>query len=204
MAGGAIQHKLPRIALIVAALLASSVGAQNKVVKNQQAEQTSFGSDVAPGQVLIDRPVEVPKGALQVLRNTEKVLQCIEFEKMTPEQVPASWFTASEIHLNGPDEIDLIVQPALMTRESPPPDNSCLQGAHVAPFWVLRKRGQRYELLLETYADVLHVLDSRTKEYRDIEEFTTSVATIMSTTLRFDGEKYQPFERQEKPAGTSP
>jgi hypothetical protein len=200
VAGCMIQSRFLRDALVFAALLGSSAGVQNKVAKNQPAEQTSFGSDVAPGQVLIKKPVEIPEDALQLIKNSRRVLRCLKIEKMTPEQVPASWFVGSEIHLDGPEHADLVVQPALMTGESSPPYNTCLHGAHVAPFWVIRNTEAKHELVLEVSADAVMVLDSRTKGYRDIEEFTTSATTIMSTMFRFDGEKYQPCERQEKPA----
>lgn len=183
--------------LAITALLGTSVSAQ-KTARNQQPEQTAFSSDVIPGQVAIRKPVEISEDALQVLRNTRKVRLCIEAGQTTAEQVSASWFVGSEIHLNGPNEVDLIVQPRDLPEK--PSENRCLYGAHVMPFWVLRHTAGKYELLLETYADVLLVLNSRTKGYRNIEGDTTTAQTIGSTTYRFDGEKYQPAERQDKPA----
>lgn len=150
------HRKLLARALIVMALFGTGVAAQ-KVATNQQREQTTFGSDVIPGEVSMKKPVEISQGALLVLRNTKKVRVCIEAGRMTPEQVPASWFMGSEIHLNGPNEVDLIVQPRDLPEK--PSANRCLYGAHAGPFWVLRRMGGRYELLLETNADGLFVLN---------------------------------------------
>lgn len=182
-------------ALVVTALFGTSAGAQ-KIAKSQQREQTSFGSDLAPGEVSMKKPLEISQGALLVLRNTKKVRICIEAGHMTPEQVPASWFMGSEIHLNGPNEVDFIVQPRDLPKK--PSANSCLYAAHAGPFWVLRSTGRRYELLLETNADGLFVLNSRTKGHRDIKEVTGFIGTTVSVTFHFDGERYRPSERREK------
>jgi hypothetical protein len=140
-------------------------------------EQTSFGSE-AP----VRSPVTIPDDALLVLTDFlgQGTTNCLKnMAKLTPERVPASWFVASEIHLNGPNEVDLIVQPNNDTREL---GSGCLRGAHVVPFWVLTK-GRRYELLLATDADALQVLDSRTNGHRDIQ--TTAHTAISNTVLLF-------------------
>jgi hypothetical protein len=155
--------------------------------KENQAEQTNFSADQPPGPEFIRKPVEVPAAALQVLRDTlaRGPLNCLKHNGITPDDVPATWFVASEIHLDGPEEVDLIVQPNLpkiMTNELPHHEAAgCLLGANIGPFWVLRNTSGRYGLLLETYALGLEVLDSRTNFYRDIQ--TAAATAVAATTV---------------------
>jgi hypothetical protein len=184
--------------LLFGALFAIAVQAQ-KSATEQPPEQTTFGAGAAPGEALISRPVEIPDGALQFLRDTlgRGTVNCIKnVNGLTPERVPASWFVASEIHLDGPNEADLIVRPRDL-EESPSP-NRCLFGAHVVPFWVLRNRDGKYDLLLQTGGDGLQVLDSRTKGYRDIKAVGLTAVSITFLRYQFNGEKYQPSEREAK------
>jgi len=79
---------------------------------------------------------------------------------MTPEQVPALWFAASEIHLAGPEEVDphccSLNLPKIASHELPSDTAeaaNCLLGANVGRFWVIRKNPSgRYSLLLATVA----------------------------------------------------
>jgi hypothetical protein len=180
--------------LLFGVLFANAVHAQ-KAAKDQEPEQTDFGSDP---EVLIRKPVEIPDGALPFLRDTlsRGTINCIKnVNGLTPEQVPASWFVASEIHLDGPNDIDFIVQPKALGK-SPSP-NGCLFGAHVVPFWVLRNRDGNYDLLLQTGGDFLQVLDSRTNGYRDVKGIGLTAVSATSVTFRFDGKKYQASERED-------
>jgi hypothetical protein len=190
--------------LIFGALFVNAVQAQ-KPAKDQEPEQTTFGSEAAPGEALIKKPVEIPDGTLQFLRDTlgRGTVNCIKnVNGLTPEQVPASWFVASRIHLDGPNEADLIVRPKDLGER--PSRNRCLFGAHAVPFWVLRNRDGKYDLLLQTGGDGLQVLDSRTKGYRDIKALGLTAVSITFLTYQFDGEKYQPSKREEKSAGENP
>jgi len=173
---------LPLILMFAVSLMnAPRLTSQAKDQTAQQTpaqEQTTFGSEAA-----LRRPVPIPDDALVVLTDSlgQGTTNCIRnMAKLTADLVPASWFVGSEIHLDGPDEIDLIVQPNDDARES---GSVCLRGAHVVPFWVLRK-GRRYELLLATDADTLQVLDSRTNRYRDIQ--TAAHTAVSSTVLLFE------------------
>ena len=191
--------------LVLAGLFGSVFGTRieaQKLAKDQPPEQTSFGAEALPGEVLVKEPVEIPVSALQVLRDTlsQGTIECIKnLEGLTPEQVQASWFVASKIHLDGPSETDLIVEPADM-RESPSP-NRCLFGAHAVPFWILRNTGGKYELLLETYADCLTVLDSRTNGYRDIQVLSLTAVTTTTAVFKFTVSQYKIAERKTEAAG---
>jgi len=188
--------------LVLAAVLEGSVVAQ-KPGRNQQPEQTNFSSDAGSAQEFTRKPVEVSMGALQVLRDTlsRGLLNCIKGHGATPDQVPASWFVGSEIHLDGPEEMDLIVRPnvfKLGTRELPEAAN-CLLSANVIPFWVLRNIGGRYSLLLATYALELDVLNSRTNFYRDIQTVSSTAVTRTTLLYKMDVAQYQLAEKKTEP-----
>jgi hypothetical protein len=57
----------------------------------------------------IQRPVELSEAALQTLSKDERIHSCLDSEGMLADELPANWFVASEIHPEGPNEIDLIV-----------------------------------------------------------------------------------------------
>jgi len=182
-----------------------SVKAQ-KLTKDAPAEQTTFGADWGPGQVFMGKPIEIPVGALQVVKDTlhRGAINCLNGYNIAPELIPASWFAASEIHLDGPKEVDLIVQPNLpkIVAHEAPLDKAagCLLGANVGPFWVIRRNPSgRYGLLLETYALGLEVLDSRTNFYRDIKTVASTATTTTTIVYKMAVAQYQVAEKKTEP-----
>jgi len=191
--------------LVIAAALQGSVGTQ-KPAKDAQPEQTAFGANWGPGQLFMEKPVEIPAGALQVVRDTlhRGVVNCLNGHSITPEQAPASWFAASEIHLDGLEEVDLIVQPNLpkiVAHDVPLGEGAgCLLGANVGPFWVIRRNASgRYGLLLETYALGLVVLDSRANFYRDIQTVASTATTRTTVLYKMAVAQYQIAEKKTEP-----
>lgn len=189
-----INLKWLPLVLVLVAVLGGIVEAQ-KATGHQQPEQTSFAAEAVPGKALIWKPVKIPGDALQVLRRSlsRGSLHCLKIQGITPEQVPASWFVASVIHLNGSKETDIIAQPSDLA-EGPSP-NRCLFGAHAVPFWVLRNASGRYALLLSVYADGLEVLDSRTNGYRDIRILSLTAVTRTTLLFKFARNRYQLCEK---------
>jgi hypothetical protein len=115
----------------------------------------------------------------------------------TPEQAPASWFLASAVHLNGPDEVDLIVLPNVPDIAKSGNPGGCLLSANGGAFWVLGPgiASGRYGLLLATYAGRLEVLSSRTNGYRDIQTGYMSTAMLYKYMVH----QYQLAERKTEP-----
>ena len=183
--------------LVLVAVLECSVVAQ-KPGKEQQQEQSNFGGDAGSAEEFTRKPVEIPTAALQLLRDTlhPGTIYCIEEKGTKLDQVPASWFVGSEIHLDGPDETDLVVRPNVFKL---PEAASCLLGASEIPFWVLRNVGGRYLLLLETYALELDVLDSRTNGYRDIQTDSATAVTRTTFLYKMDVAQYQLAEKKTEP-----
>jgi hypothetical protein len=146
---------------------------------DQKQEQTAFDAEPDPDVMHISKPVEISDSALEALRDTITGgrADCLKEGGVTPERVPASWFIASAVHLNGTDEVDLVVlfnEPAI---EKP---GGCLLPAHGNYFWVLGpgSASGKYRLLLETEGLRLEALNSRTNRYRDIRTGTIKAGSL--------------------------
>ena len=127
-------------------------------------EQTEFGADSD-----LDRPIPVPAAALKALRNT---LQA------TSDELPAEGLRASEVHLGGPTEVDIVVP--------------VLAGGHAAFFYILRPVSDGYRLIFDSGGDSMTVLGTRSHGYRDLQivGITMAGAARTTTIYRFDGRRY--------------
>jgi hypothetical protein len=96
------------------------------------------------------RGVSVPEAVLGMLRKDERVLTYLQAIDKTPQELTTEPFVASEIHLSGSEEKDLIVM-----------GTGGLLGANVTPFWVFRKRSLGYQLVLHVFAHDLKVENAR-------------------------------------------
>lgn len=158
---------------LVAAMTTSLAATQKQSASKQsQREQADFGAD----EEKLDRPVPVPDEVVQKIR---------EVDNAPPDELPAEWLLASEIHLDGPNEIDLVIM-----------GTGKLRGAHIVHFWVFRKKQTGYEMVLATGGDALSVLKTRWKGFREIDAYGIGLAgaEVTTVTYRFDGQRYQKFK----------
>jgi hypothetical protein len=139
-------------------------------------EQHVFGAEDENFQ----RPFALPRAILDVLRRDPMVKDSLEDKNIPPDQLPGSWFQASEVHLAGPDERDVIVM-----------GHCPVCGANVAPFWVFRPARKSYELIMFGGGLALEIMRHRTNGYRDIETSMVVTQKPWSGVWRFDGKKYQ-------------
>jgi len=170
---------------------------------DQKHEQTAFDAEPDSGAMHINKAEEIPDSALQVLRDSlsRGPVNCLKSRGITPDQVPASWFLASTVHLNGTDQIDFIVllnAPALARPENP---GGCLLPANGGPFWVLGPGigSGRYGLLLAIYGHHLEVLNSRTNGYRDIQIGSMGITARTTAIYKFTVQQYQLAEKKTEP-----
>lgn len=140
-----------------------------------EPEQSLFNSDDEKWV----RLVRLPQKVIEILQKTSNT---------TPEQIPDESFLASEIHLSGPRETDLIVMGI-----------GELRGAHLAPFWVFRKTMAGYELVLSTGGDGLAVSKRRRNGLRMIQVANLTVDTIRTTTYEYDGHRYTELDSKREP-----
>jgi hypothetical protein len=155
---------------------------------NQKQEQTVFQGEPDGDVMHINKPVEIPDSALEVLRDTITggPANCVKSRGVTPGQASASWFIASAVHLNGPNEADLVVLLNEPTIADPKNPGGCLLPAHGNYFWVLGpgSTSGRYRLLLETEGLGLEVLNSRTNRYKDIQVGTARTLSLYKFTMQ--------------------
>ena len=88
------------------------------------------------------------------------------------------------IDLNKDGQLEYLVEGDDMGR--------CISGNKFRSFWVYRKSGEGYSMILGSSSSGLSVLKPTTRGYRDIKETSIDGATTYSRTYRFDGNRYQP------------
>lgn len=148
--------------------------AHSQTQRKSAPEQTDFGADSE-----LERPIPVPEAALKALRNA---LQA------TPDELPAEQLRASEVHLAGSTEADLVVP--------------VIGGGHAAFFYILRPTSDGYQLIFDSGGDSMTVLRARSHGYRDlqVEGITMAGKNVTTVTYRFDGHKYvKTSEKTEHP-----
>jgi len=156
-------------------ILSSALAARVRgTIPQSRGEQSEFDAEER-----VQRPVRLPEAVVQRLRQDDRVRDCLQGSD--GEDI-APWFTASAIDLNDDGLPDLVVKP----------ENACLFGANIVPFWIFRNTAKGYELLLNPYGLALKILRTGTKGYRDITIEASSATTILGATYKFDGTRYTP------------
>jgi len=162
--------------LIIAALLARGAESQ-QTKKRPSQEQMRFRLEES-----VDQPVPIPDAVLAVLSSDSEVRAsgCVD-QGQPALKISASWFEASRIHLDGPEEIDLLVKAK----------DGCLFGANIGPFWIFKKTQHGYELLLAISALGVELLPSRTNGHKDISAGAAAGGKAVTVFYKFDGRTYQ-------------
>jgi hypothetical protein len=160
-------------------------------------EQSVFNAD--PSERLA-RPISVPGAVLEILAKDDTVAACEKDNPVPRGSSLASWFAASEIHLNGSDEADLVILP--IAQGNPFMCFHSVEG--IGWFWVFRPIGTRYELVLKTAGLGLSVLDSRHNGYRDIQSSGQVGKRSTRIGFGFDGKTYQKYQQELKMMSAAP
>jgi hypothetical protein len=158
----------------------------------EQKEQSDFGIELEA--VPIQRPVTLRRAALDALSKDASVASCLENEGLSSKELPANWFVASEIHLDGANESDLVVLPGGRLPDTPKGEispNACFLGANTAQMWVLRNTQRGFKLVLSQIGLGMSVLTTRTNGLRDIEVGAAVGGYDDSVDYKFDGESYK-------------
>ncbi len=133
----------------------------------------------------IEHPVAIPADVLDALRADKLPKERCLSQVGSGDRIPASWFTASEIHLHDAALADLIVQPS----EADP----CMGGADNTSYWVFRKRPEGHQLVLTGRSFGLNIMKTRTNGYRDVRMMVFSPRLgEVGTIFKFNGKKYRP------------
>jgi hypothetical protein len=160
-----------------------SAARSQRFTQNIAKEQTLFGAEDAT----VERPVKVPEGALELLRKDDTVIQYLHAEKQSADHLTSEPFLASEIHLDGPKETDLIVMGIGRLR------------GNAATFWVFRDLQHGYALVLKVTSHDLRVETSRWKGLRNITAASPVAGFATEVSYRFDGARYQYHRKISQP-----
>lgn len=156
--------------------------------KGTAQEQSSFALGSDSDEPRVKRPVPVPDEVLKVLRADKTVEGCLEDNPLLPGKSLNSWFLASSIHLDGNKHSDLIVVPSFVGKEL-----VCFESASgIAWFWVFRRIGDQYTMILKASGNSMRVLRTTSNGYRNIRTGSIGQAGRQLTTVNyaFNGENY--------------
>jgi hypothetical protein len=147
-------------------------------------EHRQFGMEDKSAQC----PATVPDDVAALLLKEDFVRQTLSSEGLPENKVPASWVMASEVHLAKRSEKDLVVMATGM-----------LIGANVTTFWVFKSVNGGHQLVLTGPAFELEIVKERWNGHSNINLVKVAQGVILTTTFRFDGKRYQEFQRREEP-----
>lgn len=187
-AGTSVEHDNKSVVLASSQNHPSDARDTSPPLRSDQSIQKAREQVVFNAEDAIQHPVGVPAEVLQLLRRDERNRTCLE-DNQSADDIPPTWFTASEIDLNNDKEKDLIVKA----------NNPCLFGANIDPFWVFRKSTDGYELVLRVHTLSLEVLDISTRGYRDIRTQAATAKEVLTTMYKFDGNKYKAMRSWREP-----
>ena len=114
-------------------------------------------------------------------------MEVLASQNLQADQLPKSWFAASEVRLDGPSEHDFVVI-----------GKGMLQGANVTTFWVFAQGPQGLKLVLTLPAHDLSIKPTRTNGYRNIQAVMMTAGRVSTAELRFDGKEYRVRENRSK------
>jgi hypothetical protein len=169
-----MRSKIPVLFLLVISFFCG-VGAMSQD-KASPSEQRQFSAE----DESVKQPISIPPDAWSILKKDSNVLEVLAGQNLQADQLPVSWFAASEVHLDGPNERDLVVI-----------GKGMLQGANATTFWIFVRRPQGLKLVLTLPAHDLSIEPSRTNGYRNIQATMMTAGRVSTAALRFDGEEYR-------------
>jgi hypothetical protein len=140
------------------------------------AEQKLFSASDNP----VQHPVTLSPEVLRVLLASQTAKETFAVLNDSQKANPAQLFQAGEVHLSGPDQVDLVVIGL-----------APMKGADASWFWIVGSARKNPQVVLFGGGDSLEVLDSKTKNYKDIRIAWSSSFETETTTYQFDGSIYQ-------------
>jgi hypothetical protein len=164
---------------LIALLLMASKEAVPQALHPFLAEQTQFSAEDEG----VKRPTPIPAEVMAQFAQVSFVRDAMEIADPPLKQPPARWFSASVVHLAGPDEKDLIVEA-----------EGRLVGGNVTNFWIFRLLPDGPQLVLNGPAHDLIVLRRRKGGLREIELESATSIKLQKVMLRFNGTRYVVFK----------
>ncbi len=152
-------------------------------ISTAAAEQRRFSAEGTS----VERPASLPSEVVAILAQDSSVREILESEQLSADKLPTSWFLASEVHLNGPRERDLVVVAT-----------GLLTGANVTTYWIFRPQGGGFKLLLSAPAHTLVIKKTRSNGFNDIELLSATAVHVSTVLFRFQGGTYRAAGSKEE------
>ncbi len=175
--GKMTSYMLPLLVLLACGSALNSQASQRSATTR---EQTNFGAE---GD--FKKPVSLPSDALQSLRNSHSpddlIQMCAQESGIAVDQIPATWFVASEIRLTPTPSSGLVIRG----------EHACLGGAHIAQFWILEKSKAGYRIVFRGRADGLTILPTSSNGYRNVQLVIVTQAGVYVDSVNFKYRKGQ-------------
>src|SRR5262245_4276042 len=168
------------LSFAVIAVIGLTLGCAGPVTQERKpgSEQRRFSAE----DDTLAAPVSLPISVLALLAQDSGVQQALKAENLSTDELPASWFSASEVHLNGTAERCLVVV-----------GQEYLLGANVTTFWIFHPTNdqQQFELIFNAPAHDLEITETQSRGYYDLQALSASATQVFTSTFRFDGSRYQ-------------
>jgi hypothetical protein len=156
--------------------------------RHRSSEQRVFGAE----DESFKQPFVFPRSILDILSRDAMVVDSLQENGIPPENLPASWFQASAIHLAGPTEQDVVVM-----------GHCPVCGANVTPFWVFRPAETGYNVIFFGGGLALSISRQRSNGYLDLETSLVSTQKAWRGVWRFDGSRYRLVPENNKRSDSS-
>jgi hypothetical protein len=162
-------------AYVIACLLAILTTTFHAQSHEKVGEQSSFQEDEE-----FQHPVDLPAPVFNTLRRDKIAQDCLKYDPTIKEVAP-SWFEAAKVTLGQDASSGFVVHGK----------KSCLSGADTSSFWVFRKSGPDYDLVLTAHGNSLTLLSSYTNRWRDIVVLAATAADFYTKEYSFRDGQYR-------------
>lgn len=167
--------------VVALAVVAAQVAGQRPSAKLEQSEFSAEDESMK-------RPAAIPDEVMAILSKDDFVQDVAKNEEPPAKTIPATWFSASEIHLGSNGRLDFVV-----AAKGP------LMGGNLETFWVFVRTSRGLTLALTVPAHDLIALRARARGYRIIEASAENCCTISRARFRFNGTRYEKYwEKSEE------
>jgi hypothetical protein len=128
------------------------------------------------------RETSIPLEVLNLLKANTFVQSVLSDRGIAENELPTTWFTASEVDLGAQNQHDYVI---MGIRD--------LRGANVAPFWIVSEAAGTAKVILYSPAHDLIIGTQRMNGYKVIELVSMTAGHVSKTWLRFNGSVYDDY-----------
>jgi hypothetical protein len=170
-----------------ALLCALSIGCSLATAQKKHARAVEEQLVFTAVNSAVTEPAVLDDSVRAVLASDEYVRRLLDDQKLSPRQLPASWFSATRVRLDNSHDDVLVI------------GRGPVAGENVSPFWIFCSTARGYALALNVSAQELVIRNEKWKGRREIETRAPSSTEVFTVNYRFDGRAYHPFRERSEP-----